>query len=182
MFRIMMIAVVSLIMASDVQAQWRRGRWQQGSSCQNGNCQIVQGGASQQATVYTEPIPAPPIGSTPKAKVTGSRSDDALDEVNAARAARGLRPYVNDPVLNEGARKCAEWRAVRLCSGHCSLPHGDFTLLPSVYPVGSCAGGCAAWPPSLGWGACATYDNYTYCGAAWVMGSDGQRYMHLFVR
>lgn len=149
----------------------------QGSSCQAGQC-VVQAPATQAPAAASAPTPSP--ASSFATSSTGS--DDALAEVNAARAQRGLRPYVNDPVLNEAARKCAAWRAERLCDGHCALPEGDFTFLKPVYPVGTCAGGCAAWEPSWGWGSCGTFDNYTYCGAAWVMGKDGRRYMHQFLR
>ena len=61
--------------------------------------------------------------------------------------------------------------------GHTS---NDFTALPSgAYAA---ATGCAAWTPDWGWGACCTYENWTYAGAAWTTGRDGRRYMHLFVR
>jgi hypothetical protein len=102
---------------------------------------------------------------------------DGLGEVNAARAARGLRPYVYDEGLARAAAGCATFRAERLMAGHTS---NDFSALPPG--AHASAAGCAAWEPRLGWGACATYDNYTYCGAAWKMGRDGRRYMHLFVR
>ena len=172
---LMVLGSLVLVAVSDAQAgPPRRGRWvNQGPVCGGGNC----------SQVATAPVAtAPPAINASPTKPTAQSCDDALAEVNAARDQRGLRPYVNDPVLNEAARKCAAWRAARLCSGHCELPQGDFTFLAPAYPVGTCAGGCAAWEPSWGWGACATYDNYTYCGAAWVMGSDGRRYMHLFVR
>jgi hypothetical protein len=103
--------------------------------------------------------------------------NDALAEVNAARAARGLRPFIADADLTSGAINVADFRAARLLAGHTG---NDFAGLP----VGctATAAGCAAWEPSFGWGACCTYDNYTYAGAAWSMGRDGRRYMQLFVR
>ena len=102
---------------------------------------------------------------------------DALDEVNAARAARGLRPYIRDPYLTAGATACAEFRATRLIAGHTG---NDFAALP---PGGyATSSGCAAWEPGFGWGSCCTYEGYTYAGAAYAMGRDGRRYMHLFVR
>jgi hypothetical protein len=104
--------------------------------------------------------------------------DDALAEVNATRAQRGLPAFQPDPLLNQAARSCAKQRASRLISGH--LPESDFHYLPSGASAN--AAGCAAWTPDWGWGACCTYDSYTYAGAAWVMGQDGRRYMHLFVR
>jgi hypothetical protein len=103
--------------------------------------------------------------------------EDALDEVNAARAARGLRPFVKDDGLTAGAINVADFRAARLMAGHTS---NDFAGLPEGYTAS--AAGCAAWEPSMGWGACCTYENYRYAGAAWAIGRDGRRYMHLFVR
>jgi hypothetical protein len=104
-------------------------------------------------------------------------STDGLDEVNAVRAARGLRPFARDNNLTRAAAGCADYRAERLIAGHTS---NDFTALPSgAYAA---ATGCAAWTPDWGWGACCTYENWTYAGAAWTTGRDGRRYMHLFVR
>jgi hypothetical protein len=104
-------------------------------------------------------------------------SDDALEEVNAERAKRGLKAFLPDPLLNQAARTCAKLRAQSHIHGHLS---SDFDHLPSGGSAS--AAGCGALEPSWGWGTCCTYDNYTYAGAAWVMGSDGRRYMHLFVR
>jgi hypothetical protein len=102
---------------------------------------------------------------------------DALDEVNATRAARGLRPFIRDDYLTMGAKNAAQYRAAHLMEGHTS---NDFSALPAG--GNATAAGCAAWEPSMGWGACCTYENYTYAGAAYVFGRDGRRYMHLFVR
>jgi hypothetical protein len=113
-----------------------------------------------------------------KGNVTAVKgNDDALAEVNAARARRGLRPFLPDPLLNQAARTCAKIRAASRIEGH--LP-SDFAHLPSG--ASATSAGCGALEPSWGWGTCCTYDNYNYAGAAWVMGADGQRYMHLFVR
>jgi|GEM_PF-1720487 len=103
--------------------------------------------------------------------------NDALAEVNSARARRGLRPFQHDPLLTIAAQACAERRAASRISGH--LP-SDFAYLPSG--ASARAAGCGALNSSWGWATCCTYENYTYAGAAWVMGSDGRRYMHLFVR
>lgn len=104
-------------------------------------------------------------------------STDALAEVNAERAKRGLPAFIHDPLLNQAANACAKLRAASHIHGHLS---SDFDQLPSG--ASATAAGCGALEPSWGWGTCCTYDNYTYAGAAWVMGSDGRRYMHLFVR
>ena len=110
---------------------------------------------------------------------TGRASADteALGEVNAVRAERGLKPFIYDHELYRAAAGCADFRAERLIAGHTA---NDFAALPSG--AAATAAGCAAWEPSWGWGACCTYDNYTYAGAAYTLGRDGRRYMHLFVR
>ena len=104
-------------------------------------------------------------------------ADDALDELNATRAKRGLRPFVRDDGLTRAAAGCADFRAARLIAGHTS---NDFTAVPAGTTAR--AAGCAAWNPGMGWGSCCTYDNYTYAGAAYAIGRDGKRYMHVFVR
>jgi len=104
-------------------------------------------------------------------------ADDALTEVNAARAKRGLPPFIEDPNLTAGAKNLADVRAAALLRGHTS---NDFKGLP-VGTTASAAG-CGALEPSWGWGACCTYDRYQFAGAAWAMGRDGRRYMHIFVR
>jgi hypothetical protein len=88
-----------------------------------------------------------------------------------------LKPFIKDPDLTAGAINVADFRAARLIAGHTS---NDFAGLPPGCTAR--AAGCAAWEPSFGWGACCTYDNYTYAGAAWATARDGRRYMHLFVR
>lgn len=101
----------------------------------------------------------------------------ALAEVNAAREARGLRPFIYDEGLARAAAGCAEYRASRLMEGH--TPN-DFAALPPG--VHARASGCAAWPPHMGWGSCCYLENWSYAGAAWSMGRNGKRHMHIFVR
>lgn len=134
--------------------------------------QVVQGENTVRQASGAAPA-APAVA--PAAIVNGS--DDALGEVNAARAQRGLRPFLPDAQLNQAARSCAKIRATSYIDGH--LP-SDFAYVPAGTTAS--AAGCGALEPSWGWGTCCTYDNYTYAGAAWVMGNDGRRYMHLFVR
>jgi hypothetical protein len=113
---------------------------------------------------------APPIQ-------TANESSNALAEVNAARSARGLRPFIVDEGLTQAALGAARFRAAYRIAGHTS---NDFAYLPTG--VQASAAGCAAWEDSWGWGSCCTYDGYAYAGAAWVRGTDNRRYMHLFVR
>ena len=139
-----------------------------------------QRSSSVSASPRPAPVQAQPaawVGQTGLSPTTTNGVDDALAEVNAARAQRGLRPFLPDPSLNQAARTCAQIRAARRIEGH--LPN-DFSYVPAGTSARSA--GCGALEPSWGWGTCCTYDNYTYAGAAWVMGADGKRYMHLFVR
>lgn len=109
---------------------------------------------------------------------TPTSCSHALAEVNQARAQRGLPPFQHDPLLSQAAFKAAQQRAARGIEGH--LPESDFTCLPAG--ASADAAGCAAWGAGDGWGSCCTYDNYSHAGAAWVIGSDGRRFMHIFVR
>lgn len=106
---------------------------------------------------------------------TGVEAQDALDEVNAARASRGLPAFQRDDGLTKAALSVATFRASRGMSGHAD----DFAHLPPG--TSADAAGCAAWPVGMGWGACCTYENWTHAGAACVT-VGGVRYMHLFVR
>lgn len=100
---------------------------------------------------------------------------DALDQANAQRMARGLRPFVRDNGLTIAARVCATFRAEKGIRGHTG---NDFAALPigSTAPVAGCGHSAAGAQFST----CALYENWTYAGAAWVPGADGM-YHHLFV-
>jgi hypothetical protein len=121
--------------------------------------------------------PAVTAGSLVTVPDAGGFAGDGLGEVNAQRAARGLRPFARDEGLAQAARACAEFRAAHGLFGHTA---NDFGFLPPGAHASSA--GCAAYPAGYGWMSCCVYDNYTYAGAAWVTGRDGRRYMHLFVR
>ena len=127
-------------------------------------------------TALTFVLAAPALSTAEDVQAVAS-AQQVLDEVNATRAQRGLRPYILDENLTRGAMACAVYRARNRIEGH--TPN-DFSFLPPG--AHASAGGCAAWPVGMGWGSCCTYDNYTYCGAAYCIGPDGRRYMHLFVR
>ncbi len=102
---------------------------------------------------------------------------DALDEVNAARVHRGLKPFIKDPNLTAGAISASRFRADRLMFGHTP---SDFKFLPPGTTAD--AAGCAGNSPSWGFMACAMFESYTYAGAAKMIGRDGNLYCHLFVR
>ena len=125
---------------------------------------------------YTPAVTAAGVPGTGFASA-GGYDGDGLDEVNAKRAAHGLRPFLRDEGLTQAARACAQFRAAHGLFGHTS---NDFAFVPAGAHASSA--GCAAYPAGYGWMSCCVYDNYTYAGAAWVTGRDGRRYMHLFVR
>lgn len=145
------------------------------STCTTGSCSTFTTSTSGQ-------LSCGPNGCTLASTSTSSEttfvaSGTALDEVNAKRRAAGLNPLVEDPLLTAGAQAVAQHRAERLLFGHTD---NDFAFLPRGAAARSA--GCAAYEASYGWMSCCIRDAATYGGAAWVMGRDGKRYMHLFVR
>lgn len=111
-------------------------------------------------------------------------SIEAMDELNAQRARKGIPPFIRDDLLTIAAARAAAARAASGNAGHTS---NDFAYVPSGGQAD--AAGCGAWAVGTvttdGWtfGTCCADDRgYRYGGAAWVMGSDGRRYMHLYVR
>jgi len=151
MLRLSLVVGLVLCMCSDTHAQRRRGRIQPVYTSQPSQVSVSQQVVESNAT--------------------------ALDEVNKARAERGLKPFIHDPLLSVAAFEAATQRCKRGLHGHLE---NDFGCLPKGGHA--TAAGCGALEPSWGWGSCCTYDSYTHAGAAWVKGSDGLRYMHLFVR
>lgn len=109
-----------------------------------------------------------------------SAADDALIEVNAARAQRRLPPFKRDDGLTVAAMSCADYRAARFLKGHVMTGMGDFQFLPAG--VGCRATGCAALSPDWGWQSCCSWERWQFAGAAVAYGRDGKRYMQLFVR
>lgn len=179
------LAVVALVVAS-ADARPRRGAGRSVSSCSGASCsaapslaapwQSVAPGCSGGSCAVPSALPTALPDATPAA-FASSAAGDGLDEVNAKRAARGLRPFVRDEALTRAAHACAEFRARHGLFGHTT---NDFGFLPPGATAS--AAGCAAYPAHYGWMSCCTYDGYTHGGAAWVTGGDGKRYMHLFVR
>jgi hypothetical protein len=104
-------------------------------------------------------------------------AEPALAAVNAKRAAKGLKPFIEDPGLTVAAVKAADFRARLHLFGHTS---NDFQFLPAG--VHASSAGCAGNEVRYGFMACDMYDNYTYAGAAWALGSDNRLYCHIFVR
>jgi hypothetical protein len=123
--------------------------------------------------------PAGVCPACPATATAGRGGNVALAAVNVKRAARGLPPYQFDPALTAAAEACATHRAQRGIFGHITGGMGDFAFLPPGARAD--ATGCAAYPASYGFMACAVYDSYRYAGAAMVPGSDGKVYCHLFV-
>lgn len=157
--RMFLVLVVGFLFVADISGSDRRGRR---------NYRPVQNFTQKEAV--RENLPE-------KAEKIGEVCEDALDEVNKKRADLGLKPFIKDKLLTEGALNCAKERAKFGIHGHLS---SDFDWLPSG--ANATAAGCGALEPSWGWGTCCYTENYTYAGAAWVMGNDGRRYMHIFVR
>jgi hypothetical protein len=166
LLRLTLAATVAAVLASSADAGpilQRRRHAVAGQSCQPA-ADAAPPGPRIEYTPHGQPMPDSPAG-------------EALAEVNAKRAARGLPPLLPDPGLTEGAFRVAAFRAHHGLFGHTS---NDFGFLPPGSSASS--GGCAAYPASYGWMSCCVYDRATYGGAAFVTGTDGRRYMHLFVR
>lgn len=159
-----------------------QGYWQDVRVCDSTGCRVVRQwvGAPSPApnTPTAEQLAALTNPYSAGALASRAGRGNALDEVNELRAQRGLRPYRHDPLLERAAKRCADVRAAALHFGH---TRNDFAYAAEV-GVQASATGCAAWVPEMGWGSCSIYDGYTYGGAAWTLGADGKRYMHLFLR
>lgn len=179
MRRFVLAALMLLVLVSSASAQGRRSR--RGWSNNQGWSQGWTEAAGGAVMVMPPAQPAQSVQSSAKS-VGGSDyagNEDAMDEVNAKRAQKGLRPLQKDPLLSQGAFECAKRRASRGIHGH--LPESDFSCLPPG--ANATVGGAGALEDSWGWETCA-YDStqYTVGGAAWVRGRDGLRYMSFFGR
>lgn len=92
-------------------------------------------------------------------------------------------PFIRDRLLTLAAARAARHRADRGMEGH---TENDFAFLDGAHADSA---GCGAWQVGIvttdgcTFGTCCMDSReHRYGGAAWVMGSDGRRYMHLFVR
>ena len=110
------------------------------------------------------------------AGIARAQAIEALAEVNAARAAKGLRPFVHDPNLTAGAMQAATLRAERGIHGHLA---NDFACLPPG--TTAAAAGCGVEHLGFGFLACCVYDNFQTAGAAKCRDANGRWYFHLFV-
>lgn len=78
------------------------------------------GAMTKEISLYR--LPPPEYGQAPKAI-------EALDEVNALRKAKGMKPFLRDDQLTEGAKAVASYRAERLCRKH---TRSDFAFSQQV--------------------------------------------------
>lgn len=172
--RILFASVALLLVAADADARpWLRGRQQ---TCSSGSCSVTSSQSAASSYSCVDGKCTITRTSSSETTTTFTNAGDALDEVNAKRAARGLRPYLRDAGLTAAAQACAEHRAARGIRDH--TPN-DFAFLPPG--CSASAAGCGGLDVSWGWASCCTYDSYTYAGAASVV-VGGRRYNHIFVR
>ncbi len=165
MIRLLIVSILALSLVTPTDARGCRHRASRSSGC----------GVDVAVCVHPAAMAAPVQSSS--ADQADPECCDALAEVNAARAARGLRPYVRCEGLTAAAIHVARFRAARLCAGHTA---SDLAAVPAGYTAA--AAGCAALHPSWGFQSCCQYEHWTFAGAAWVRGRDGRLYCQLFVR
>ena len=140
----------------------------------------VRGPDNREWAVLKAPSRTEILEAVAKAKKEAGRypgATEALDEVNAKRATMGLRPFIRDDKLTEGAAKICVYLAAKLSANHTS---NDFAFLPPGSSAS--AGGLGAGTPDWGWISCCYRENWKYAGAAWAWGRDGKRYNYIFVR
>ena len=142
------------------------------TDCPNGNCAALVPTTPKVAT----DAPKSPAAS-PKAIAPAT---DPLSQVNARRAAAGLRPYVQDPGLTRAAQAAVQYRARLRIRGHVQSGMGDFQFLPTG--ATAAAAGADWYGATAEFATCAMTDNYTFAGAASAVGPDGEWYHQLFVR
>ncbi len=78
---------------------------------------------------------------------TAYSANDGLDELNAYRAQRGLKPFVRDANLSAAAGAAADYRAAHLIQGHVNVNikgrnYSDYDFLPAGTRACSCHGLC----------------------------------------
>ena len=107
---------------------------------------------------------------------TAHAATDALDEVNAIRAGRGLPAYRRDAALTQAAMSAADYRARYGMHHHTS---NDFSFLPAgAWAAGA---GCDGSAIRSGWLTCYSESLYPYAGAACAYDANGIKFCHLFV-
>lgn len=103
---------------------------------------------------------------------------EALDECNLQRQHFGLPPLIRDPELMRAAQRKAEWKAAH----HVTSQYG-YDGHEGQTPPDDCIEGCGALTPFWGWGTCETTLTGSWpAGAGLAMGTDGRRYMVLWIR
>lgn len=155
------------------------------NNCPGGNCPAPSAGVIAPAVDCPNGNCAASVPATPK-PVTAAKSiapatvGDPLAQVNARRAAAGLRPYVLDPGLQHAATACVQYRARLRIRGHVIGGMGDFQFVPA----GTQASAAGADGPgaTAEFATCAMYDGYTAAGAASAQDANGNWYHQLFVR
>lgn len=174
--RLFLTLTAVVLFGSNAFAGPIRDRIQENRDRRNGVSRVEHTTSATTRSVITPTGTVTRTTTAESTKATGVFSTSAMAEVNAARAARGLKPYIEDPALTQAAEACAQARAARGIKGH----FNDFSFLPPG--TRAAAAGCGAMEASWGWNSCCTYEHHTYAGAAVIYGRDGKRYMHIFVR
>jgi len=103
--------------------------------------------------------------------------ENAIGEVNALRAARGLPPLTEDAGLTAGALNVADFRAQRGILGHTASDSNGL-------PIGvTCRAFGCGWRTGPGeFTTCHMYGNWTRAGAAKAIGLNGVTLYQIFVK
>lgn len=188
---------------SEVNAGKRRG------GCSDGSCGLCPSGACQQGQCTNCPNGQCPGGVCVGDQCTdgncsvilnsslnaSAEAVDDLDEVNAARVAKGLPAYIRDENLTKGALHVVKYRASNRIHGHYNdhsgLPLGVTALAAGAEGDASTPEMRASWNPAIGFVACCAHERIvhdyfkrphtpTHAGAAKVV-VGGQQYCEIFV-
>lgn len=196
-----LVAVVLLVSDAPAGRRGYSGGGCSGGSCAGGNCSAMPATPMPVSNCPGDVCPAPSasviapavdcpngncaasVPATPKS-VTAAKpiapASDPLAQVNARRAAAGLRPYVLDPGLQHAATACVQYRARLRIRGHVIGGMGDFQFVPAG--TSASAAGADGAGATAEFATCAMYDGYTAAGAASAQDANGNWYHQLFVR